>query len=521
MTSDVTGPASGLTGLANLPSLVPGLYRQLVLNSSDMGKTNGNILCYGDNLKVLPQHVKDASVDLVYLDPPFNSNEDYNVLFREHDGTKSAAQIKAFTDTWGWDTGAARAYDDVVMAGGKVSDAMRAFRMFLGTSDMLAYLSMMAPRLVELRRVLKPTGSIYLHCDPTASHYLKMLMDAVFGARNCRREVIWRSGWVSGFKSKAKNWVRNHDVILYYVMDVKNFTFNKELAYEPHEPGYKRRGGGGNPRGVAIDDVWDDVELYSPWIKSFSVEKLGYMTQKPRALLKRIISVSSKKGDVVLDPFCGCGTTVEAAQELDRKWIGIDITQLAVSLIKHRLDVAFPNAGDPLVLGEPESLQDARTLAHDDPYQFQWWTLGLLKARPAEKKKGADDGIDGKLFFRDSPDGDIRTAVISVKGGHVTVSQLRDLLGVVNNAPAEMGVFVSMEEPTQPMRKFAAAAGFYQTPWGRHPRLQLLTISELLSGKRVDLPATTGVIATYQEAPRPRKVAERPRDLFDAEPENN
>ena len=212
-----------------------------------------NLLFYGDNLKVLREHGRGQSVGLVYLDPPFNSNEDYNVLFAEHDGTKSAAQIKVFTDTWRWDIVAAEAYDETVIRGGKVSDALRAFRMFLGTSNMMAYLAMMAPRLVELHRVLKSNGSIYLHCDPTASHYLKMLMDSIFGVQNCRREVIWRSGWVSGFKSKAKNWVRNHDVLLYYVMDMNAFTFNKELAYKPHEEGYERRGGGGNSLGVAIE----------------------------------------------------------------------------------------------------------------------------------------------------------------------------------------------------------------------------------------------------------------------------
>lgn len=477
-----------------------------------MSKDNrANLLYYGDNLKVLREHLKPETVDLVYLDPPFNSNEDYNVLFAEHDGQKSAAQIKAFTDTWRWDQAAAAAYDEVVTGGGKVSDAMRAFRMFLGTSNMMAYLAMMAPRLVELRRVLKPTGSIYLHCDPTASHYLKMLMDSVFGARNCRREIIWRSGWVSGFKSKAKNWVRNHDVLLYYVMDADDFTFNKELAYKPHADDYKRRGGGENPLGVAIDDVWDDVELYSPWIKSFSKEKLGYMTQKPRALLERIIAVSSAKGDVVLDPFCGCGTTVEAAQALGRRWIGIDITQLAVALIKHRLHVAFPHDPQPKIIGEPETIEDAETLAAEDPYQFQWWALGLVGARPNEKKKGADQGIDGRLFFRDSVDGDLRPVILSVKAGGVSAAHVRDLRGVLEREKADIGILISFETPTQPMKKEAASAGFYATPWGKHPKIQLLTVRELLDGKKPDIPQITGAIKTYQEAPRQiKKVAEQP-----------
>ena len=475
-----------------------------------------NLLFYGDNLKVLREHVKAQTVDLVYLDPPFNSNEDYNVLFAEHDGTKAAAQIKGFSDTWRYDLAAEAAYDEMVKAGGRVSDVMRAFRTFLGTSNMMAYLAMMAPRLVELRRVLKRSGSIYLHCDPTASHYLKMLMDAVFGAQNCRREVIWRSGWVSGFKSKAKNWVRNHDVLLYYVMDPQDFTFNKELAYKPHEEGYARRGGGGNQLGVALDDVWDDGDLYSPWIKSFSTEKLGYITQKPRALLERIIAVSSRRGDVVLDPFCGCGTTVEAAQGLGRRWIGIDVTQLAVALIKHRLQVAFPDAKAPKVVGEPESIQDAEKLAQDDPYQFQWWALGLVGARPVEKRKGADQGIDGRLFFRDVAGDDLRPVILSVKAGGVTASQVRDLRGVSDRGKAEIGVLISFEEPTQAMRKEAATAGFYESAWGKHPRIQLLTIKELLAGRKVDVPPSAGVIAAYQPpAAKPLpKVAEGPT-LFD------
>jgi DNA modification methylase len=208
--------------------------------------------------------------------------------------------------------------------------------------DMLAYLSMMAIRLVEMRRVLRKTGSIYVHCDASASHYLKLVLDTLFGPENFRREIIWRSGWVSGFKTRTANWIRNHDTLFYYLRDRREaFTFRKELAYKPHADGYERRGGGGNPRGVAIDDVWDEVALYSPWIKSFSTEKLGYMTQKPLALLERIVSVSSNEGDLVLDPFCGCGTTVEAAEMLGRRWIGIDVASRAIEIIEDRLDRRF------------------------------------------------------------------------------------------------------------------------------------------------------------------------------------
>jgi site-specific DNA-methyltransferase (adenine-specific) len=302
----------------------------------------GNLHC-GDNLEVMRRRVASESIDLVYLDPPFNSDRTYNLTYK-------GSEERAFVDTWTWDESAEAAFRELTEVPGGVMhvppalrEVMLSLKVFLREHlDMLAYLSMMAIRLVEMRRVLKTTGSIYLHCDPTASHYLKVILDALFGPENFRREIIWRSGWVSGFKTRTANWVRNHDTLLYYVRDRRErFTFNKQLAYKPHEDGYKRRGGGGNPRGIAIDDVWDEVALYSPWIKSFSTEKLGYMTQKPLALLERIVSVSSNEGDVVLDPFCGCGTTVEAAETLRRNWIGIDVSVRAIEMIEDRLDGKF------------------------------------------------------------------------------------------------------------------------------------------------------------------------------------
>jgi len=475
---------------------------------------DGNILYYGDNLNVLREHIPNECVDLVYLDPPFKSNQDYNVLYEEKNGTDSVAQIKAFEDTWHWDMAAVEAYQETVEEGGDTARALMAFRDFLGTNDMMAYLAMMAPRLKELRRVMKNTASIYLHCDPTASHYLKMLMDAVFGGQSYRREVIWRSGWVSGFKTKTKNWIRNHDILLYYVKSPGDATFNKELAYYPHEEGYKRRGGGGNPKGVAMDDVWDDPKLYSPWIKSFSKEKLGYLTQKPITLLERIIEVCSNPGDIVLDPFCGCGTTVAAAQKLNRRWIGIDITHLAIALIKHRLMNAYGDDVEFSVLGEPEDLSGARQLAKDDPYQFQWWALGFVGARPNEKKKGADKGIDGRLYFHDEGGrGKTKQIVISVKGGHVQVSHIRDLRGVIEREEAEIGVLITLNEPTRPMRTEAADAGFYQSPGisqTKHPRIQILTIEELLGGARIDYPTTGIGNTTFKRAKSARGKVKGP-----------
>ena len=439
-----------------------------------------NKLYYGDNLDVLRRYVKDETVDLVYLDPPFNSRQDYNVLFAEKDGTRSSSQIMAFEDTWEWNLEAERNYEEIVEGGGRISDAMRAFRTFLGNSDMMAYLAMMAPRLVELRRVLKVTGSIYLHCDPTASHYLKMLMDAVFGPQYFRNEIVWkRSDAHSDAKQGAKHHGRIHDVLLFFsrATDPTFHTLYNPLPdktvekwYRNVEDGTGRRynkadvtgpGGAakGNPhyewkgvtrywrykqetmeelerqgrlvysrsgmvyekryldesKGVAVQDWWDDISMLRG-IHS-SGERLGYPTQKPEALLERIIETSSSEGDLVLDPFCGCGTAIAVAESLKRRWIGIDITHLAVNLIKKRLRDAFGAGVEETyeVIGEPTTLNEAEALAREDPYQFQWWALGLVAARPIEQKKGADQGIDGRLYFHDDKSGKTKQIVLSVK----------------------------------------------------------------------------------------------------------
>jgi site-specific DNA-methyltransferase (adenine-specific) len=319
-----------------------------------------NLLYYGDNLDVLRRHIGDDSVDLIYLDPPFNSNANYNVLFTEH-GTESPAQIRAFGDTWRWDEAAAYDYEKTVKAGGKIADALRGFRTLLGTSDMLAYLSMMAPRLVELHRVLKPTGSIYLHCDPTASHYLKILMDAVFGTENFRNEIAWcyRGGGV------PKNaFARKHDVLLFYAKGPKSYFQTQYVPYSAASQALVRSRGGVSiddkprdlKRGAHMPDWWTDInsrQTWSPW-------SLGYPTQKPPALLERIVDASSRPGDTVLDPFCGCGTTIVAAQKLGRRWVGIDIAHLAIGLIKRNLNSpGGAPRGSYQVVGEPTDLEGA------------------------------------------------------------------------------------------------------------------------------------------------------------------
>ncbi len=526
--------------------------------------TSGNVLYYGDNLDVLRQHIRDESVDLVYLDPPFNSNASYNVLFAEQDGTRAAAQIHAFEDTWRWDQAALYDYQRAVEQGGRVADALIAMRTFLGDSNMLAYLSMMAPRLVELRRVLKPTGSVYLHCDTSASAYLRLLMDATFGPEHFLNEITWKR---TTAHNDPKRYGRIQDRLLLYSKSA-NWTFNRvggvhspeqmaRFKYEDPDgrrykaenltaagatrtgtfewrgvhPGANRhwavtreelerlweagrilRQRDGRPRKdgrkVYLDetepppfqDIWTDIRLGPT-----DSERLGYPTQKPLALLERIISVSSNPGDLVLDPFCGCGTAIDAAQRLGRNWIGIDITHLAINLIRHRLLDAYGTAPRYDVVGEPTDLAGAQQLASSDPYQFQWWALGLVDARPAETRKGADHGIDGRLLFHDEQGAATKQVILQVKAGHVRVNHVRELGHVVAREKAAIGVLISMETPTQPMRSEAASAGFYEAPWDqKYPRLQLLTIADLLAGQRIDMPqpGTMSLDVTHKRAPR-------------------
>jgi site-specific DNA-methyltransferase (adenine-specific) len=523
-----------------------------------------NRLYYGDNLTVLRGTMDDESVDLVYLDPPFNSQANYNVLFRSTAGEKSRAQIEAFDDTWHWGDEAELAFDGVMT--GQNSDAaemLRSMRAFLKENDMMAYLSMMAVRLLELHRVLKPTGSLYLHCDSTASHYLRVMMDAIFGAKSYRNEIIWKR--TSSHNDAAQGLTRfgkNHDAILFYAKG-ENPTWNQQFvpydedyikshygqtdsgtgkhfttsdltaakpggdtSYEFHGVtppkgrywAYSRAnmekfeaegrlvyGRTGVPRlknflddmaGVVLGSVWNDI----PPINSQAQERLGYPTQKPQALLERIINASSNEGDIVLDPFCGCGTSIHAAQKLRREWIGIDITHLAISLIEKRLKDAFPGITFE-VHGTPKDLEGARDLAARDKYQFQWWAVSLVNAVPfAGKKKGADSGIDGLIYFK--PEGKTtEKAIVSVKGGeNVNVAMVRDLAHVVEREKAKIGVFITLADSTGPMRTEAVKTGYYETLYGKYPKIQILTIRELFEGKQPNIPLVDS--SAFKKAPK-------------------
>ena len=535
-------------------------------------------LYYGDNLSVLRDRIPDESVDLVYLDPPFNSNASYNVLFKEQSGEQSPAQIKAFTDTWEWTQESERTFEQEIILNPttphNVKDMIEAFRQFIGSNAMMAYLVMMTPRLVELRRVLKTTGSIYLHCDPTASHYLKILMDAIFGPHNFKNEIVWKR---SSAHSDAKACGRTHDIILLYAKDSSKFTWNKQ--YQSYDPSYIKShyryktgngriyrtdnltatslSGGGYeyewnhvtriwrcPRetmerlhkegrirytrngvaeyiryldempGVPLQDLWTDI----PPINSQSKERLGYPTQKPQILLERIIVASSKEGDVVLDPFCGCGTAVAGAEKLKRQWIGIDITHLAVALMKSRLKTAFGIAPgkDYEVVGEPVDAGSARALAEQDRYQFQFWAMSLLEAFPREQfKRGADRGIDGLVYFIDGPRRTTNKAVVQVKSGKVSSPHIRDLKGTVEREKAALGLFITLEEPTRDMRTEAVSAGFYRSDvWQKdYPKIQIRTVGELLQGRGFEVPPHPSM---YQAAQRIQRTEGRQTGLDEA-----
>lgn len=535
--------------------------------------TTQNRLFYGDCLDVL-RTLESESVDLVYLDPPFNSKKDYNAFFSTEEHKDADAQITAFEDTWHWGEQAQKEYNDLLQnpeAGSLGETLLPALRQFLAESDMMAYLVMMGSRLVELRRILKNTGSLYLHCDPTASHYLKIILDGIFGAVGYKSEIIWKR---TSSHNRAKRWGPIHDTILFYTKS-SNFTWNKILMkldekyvedYYKHEdehglfqtvdltgPGQRKGDCGLEWNGINPTDkkrhwevppdhalpewfifpegysqlsvrerldildqqgiiIWPKKQNGVPRYKRYiqensgtpvqdiitdigplsakSAEKLGYPTQKPVELLERIINASTNEGDIILDPFCGCGTAIHAAEKLKRKWIGIDITHLAIGLIRQRLKKAFPNCKFSEE-GTPKDVASARHLAEssglDGRYQFQYWALFLAGALPAQgKKKGADSGIDGYIWFYDhyDPKAKPKKIVVSVKSGKIPANHIRELAGMLKD-PVEIAVLLTLEEPSRVMKADAIAAGNFKYPNGHEvPKIQILTVKDLLDGKR-------------------------------------
>ncbi len=534
-------------------------------------------LYFGDNLEILRKYIPDDTIDLIYLDPPFNSKRDYNILFKENGGLDSEAQINAFSDTWHWTQSAEDTYREIVTKGPlKVAKFIDSLRDALGSNDVMAYLVMMTVRLVEMHRVLKQTGTLYLHCDPTMSHHIKLVLDRIFSPVNFRNEIIWRRTNAKGLA--FTRFASNHDIILRYsksdtavwnpqyvkhsieylrqfyryieagtgrryrLADLANpnknrpnltyefmgvtrvWRWTKERMQEAYDKGLIVQNKSGavpalkryldEQEGNPVDDIWDDILP----VQSQAKERLGYETQKPVALLERIIQASSNEGDLVLDPFCGCGTAVVAAQKLNRKWVGVDITHLAINLMRNRLKDSFPGIQFE-VIGEPKDLTGAKSLANQKPdgrYQFQWWALGLIKARPVgDRQKGADKGIDGVIPFIDTADGKgARRIIVQVKSGHVGASTVRELITVC--LKDAIGVLITLEPPTSPMVTEAVSAGYYHSPLydKDYPKIQILTIEELLQGKQVDMPPQTQTSLAYTKAPRIQRKTRQANMLY-------
>lgn len=539
-------------------------------------KPQGRRLFLGDNLQVLRESIASESVDLVYLDPPFNSAADYNVLFRDQGDHQDSAQVMAFTDTWHWGPADEQLLLELTQRHGELARFLSDTVTRLGRNDLSAYLVMMAARLVELRRVLKPTGSLYLHCDPTASHYLKTVLDVLFGPQNFRNEIIWQR---TNVHSDSKTWSRVSDTVLFYSVS-DDFTWNPQ--YVPHDPEYIRvkyrhddKDGRGlyrldnmtspSPRpnmmyewqghayppngwrysldtmqrlhdegrvwypddkgkrpqlkrylsetpGVLLSNVWTDI----PPINSQAQERLGYPTQKPLALLERIVKASSSPGDVVLDPFCGCGTTVCAAEKLERHWVGIDVTHLSVALIKARLRRDFGlEPTDYSEEGTPTTVDGAQYLFEQDAFQFQFWILGEIAAQPfgasadsKKGKKGADGGIDGQMFFLRPDGGKVEKVIVSVKGGkNLSAGMVRDLAGVLTKEDAAIGLFVCLAPPTAGVLKEAAQQGGYEYGGKMFQRVQVLTVQDILGGKQPDIPKGAVNVSYDQKAQKTTATA--------------
>ncbi len=546
------------------------------------------ILYYGDNRTILEELEKSGTrVDLIYLDPPFNSDANYNILFKENTGEKSASQIMAFEDTWKWDAPSARTLDDIRnddKIQEKVKNAIDSLYKLLGDSDLMAYLVNMTYRLAQLHRILKPTGSIYLHCDPVASHYLKVVMDQIFGPENFKNEIIWRR---TAYNKAERRYGPIHQSILFYGKS-KDMYFSAQKGYytkdyvESFFKGHDKRGryqsvaltgpgiragdsgkpwngydptsvgrhwqpasyvydkyraltgddlskyplidrldklesarmldkgaeGNNVPRykfylkdapGVPYQDIWayqpgtrgcvyeeDEIGIDEDvkWISASDKERLGYPTQKPVGLLERIISVSCPEQGTVLDPFCGCGTTIHAAEKLKREWIGIDITHLAINLIKRRLNDAFPGI-KPTIIGEPVDTSGAKELAKTNKLEFETWAISLVWAQPVETDKGRDGIIRSSQRGHGSFKG-----YVQVKGGEsLAPSFVRDLRGTMERDKADYGVLITLYPPTQGMIEEALSAGFMKDVWGeRMQKIQIVTIEDILQGKQPHYP---------------------------------
>lgn len=445
-------------------------------------------LVRGDNLQEM-RKFSDACIDLIATDPPFNSKRDYFVPFRDEHGREPDTLVRAFSDTWTWGEAAEEAYSHLLVeVGGQIGDTIQGLRQFLNETPMMSYLVMMATRIIEMHRILKPTGSLYLHCDPSASHYLKIVLDSVFGNKNFRNEIVW---CYRGAGYPRRDFGRRHDIIFRYSKG-SEYIFNLDavrqeyaettIARFEHYIGNRRRDGDFgeqrlNPLGRHPDDWWQ-LQPIAPSAR----ERTGYPTQKPIPLYNRIVAASSNEGDLILDPFCGCGTTLMAAEELNRHWIGIDLTYLAIGAVKQQIEKYFPQLRDSVtIVGTPENAEQALELARTNPHGFEeWYVTHILRFR-ANARRGGDGGIDGTFRF---PLGRIQgrqahgKAVAQVKGGNYTIDQLRAFRTAMQNTEADLGVFVVTSPPTRGMQTETSRAGTYRHPFldMDAPRLQIYEI---------------------------------------------
>lgn len=493
-----------------------------------------NNLFYGDNLEVLRRDIRDEAVDLCYIDPPFNSKRNYNQIYNNI-GTEDPAQAQAFTDTWTWDTYANEGFSEILgNAWGRYQpqtiELIKGLHRVLKEGSLLAYLVSMTRRFVELHRVLRPTGSFYLHCDPTASHYLKLVLDTIFVTQggDFKNEIIWHyGGWTH---KKTGQFPKKHDVLLYYTKSARakfqpqsipwtreEYIALRKQAIHKDEDGreyiFDERGNAGQRRyldvamqeGRPVDSVWDLRPLTSS-----SKERMGYPTQKPEALLERVIRASSNENDMVLDAYCGCGTTIAVAERLKRRWTGIDITYQSIALVLRRLEDQFGKEVLENVArnGIPRDMASARALAQkqDDRLrkEFEKWAILTYTNNRAivNDKKGADAGIDGVAYFQ-TGDTNNASMIFQVKSGHVDRGDIAKLRGDMSRVGAALATLITLNPPTAPMIAEAKAAGVFRHDlMGRtYDKIQTVTVQDIVErGKRLDIPMNLEVLRSAQQA---------------------
>ena len=486
---------------------------QTAQKDQDTAAAEQNFLYYGDNLELMRRYIASESIDLCYIDPPFNSKRNYFQIYRGINEQADRAQAQAFEDTWEWGEKAQTEYDDIHSAGKDYTrqtiELLRGLDNVLSRKGLFAYLVSMTIRLNEIWRCLKPTGSFYLHCDPTASHYLKLVLDSIYLPRggHFRNEIIW---CYAGGGIPKHDYPRKHDVILRY-SKTKETRFNTEYReyggwIQKHEPRHSLTSGG-DPldieRGTPINDWWADIKK----LTSYQKEWLGYPTQKPRALLERIIEASSNEGDIVLDCYCGCGTTIDAAHKLHRRWIGMDITYYAVSLVLKRLkEFQHYDQQDIQLTGIPKDMEGASALAHNPNdkkrKEFEIWALLAFTEHNGipNDARGADRGSDGVVYYYTDKNA-IDKASLEVKSGkNITHAIVDRVASGMQGLGAPVGYLLTLAKPSKGVYAHAKHKGYYKHPvtGNRIPRLQIITVQEILDGTTI---SKTGIqpIGTTQE----------------------